>query len=60
MVVAPVMNMILMYVMNVKINMFWMEGNAINLTSILQIVKKHQRQVIKIVTIALNVLVGIL
>lgn len=60
MVVALVMNMILMYVMNVKINMFWMEGNAINLTSILQIVNKHQRQVIKIVTIALNVLVGIL
>lgn len=60
MVVALVMNMILMYVMNVKINMFWMEGNAINLTSILQIVNKHQRQVIKIVTIAQNVLVGIL
>lgn len=60
MVVALVMNMILMDVMNVKINMFWMEGNAINLTSILQIVNKHQRQVIKIVTIALNVLVGIL
>lgn len=60
MVVALVMNMILMDVMNVKINMFWMEGNAINLTSILQIVNKHQRQVIKIVTIALNVLVDIL
>lgn len=60
MVVALVMNMILMYVMNVKINMFWMEENVINLISILQTVKKHQRQVIKIVTIALNVLVGIL
>ena len=60
MVVAPVMNMILMNVMNVKINMFWMEGNVINLISILQTVKKHQRQVIKIVTIAQNVLVGIL
>lgn len=60
MVVALVMNMILMYVMNVKINMFWMEENVINLISILQTVKKHQRQVIKIVTIAQNVLVGIL
>jgi len=54
--VALVMNTIRIFVMNVKIIIFWMKGSVINLINTLQTVIKHKKEEILFVTIVQSVI----